>query len=378
MNGSPASLQIGLIASAQQTSGSDRYYFDLVRALQARGARVDGVLLGDPSAVEEPVAGIRSFAPEGSGALRRWRGLRRTVRPLVAGNDVVVAHLAAHVFPVLDIIRDRPLVEHFHGPWALEARYAKLPARTIALRSVQERSVYGRAKRIVVLSESFGAVLQREYRVSEDKIRVVPGGVDVARFAPAVSRDEARERLALPAGRQIVVSVRRLESTKGLDRLVEAAEIVRRDVPDVLFVIAGTGSLAGALAARVKERELESHVRFAGKIDDAALALLYRAADLSVVPSQAWEGFGLTCLESLASGTPVMVTPVGGLPEAVRELDPGAIFAGTSARDIASGLRDALLGRTRLPSESECLAYARGFAWATIAERVEAVYREVV
>jgi glycosyltransferase involved in cell wall biosynthesis len=377
VTGMPATLQIGLIASSRQTSGSDRYYFNLLRALRQLGARNEGVVLGNPLDVEQPLPGIHSFAPEGSPALRRWSGLRRAVRPLVAQSDVVVSHLAAHVFPVLDIIRERPLVEHFHGPWALEGRFAKLPPRTIALRLLQEASVYRRAKRIVALSRSFAEVLQREYRISPGKIRIVPGGVDLDRFAPAVSRMQAREQLDLPRDRPIVVSVRRLESSKGIDRLARAVELVRKEVPEVLFVIAGTGSLASSLLQLVRERGLEANVRFAGMIDDAQLALLYRAADLSVVPSQAWEGFGLVCLESLASGTPVMVTPIGGLPEVVRDLEPSLIFEGTEVAHIGTGLRDALCGRIAVPNEDACLRYAQGFGWSTIAARVDAVYREV-
>ncbi len=373
----PATLQIGLIASAGQTSGSDRYYFDLVRALRGLGARVDGVLLGDARVVDATATDMHAFAPEGSGALVRWRGLRRTVRPLLGRSDLVVSHLAPHAFPILDIIRSRPLVEHFHGPWALEGRYARLPARTIALRLLQERSVYARAERIVALSRSFADVLQREYAVPDRKIRIVPGGVDLARFAPTTSRFDARALLGLPQDRPIVVSVRRLESTKGIDRLVDAFASVVRDVPGAFLAVAGTGSLAGELARRVNERGLEQSVRFIGKIDDAQLALLYRAADCSVVPSLAWEGFGLVCLESLASGTPVLVTPVGGLPEAVRDLAPELILGGSEVADIAHGLRDALAGRVALPDEAACLAYAQRFAWPAIAARVADVYREV-
>jgi glycosyltransferase involved in cell wall biosynthesis len=373
----PSTLQIGLIASPAQTSGSDRYYFDLVRALRGLGGRVDGVVLGDAHVVDADATNMHAFAPEGSGALVRWRGLRRTIAALLAGNDLVVSHLAPHVFPVLDIIRKRPLVEHFHGPWALEGRYARLPARTIALRVLQERSVYARAERVVALSRSFADVLQREYKIAEGKIRIVPGGVDLARFAPTMSRADARAALGLPDDRPIVVSVRRLESTKGIDRLVDAFALVRRDVPDAFLAIAGTGSLAEILRRRVYERELDRDVRFIGKIDDAQLALLYRAADCSVVPSLAWEGFGLVCLESFASGTPALVTPVGGLPEAVRDLAPELVFAGIEVADIANGLRDALAGRIALPNEAACLAYAQKFAWPTIAARIAEVYREV-
>lgn len=370
-------LQIGLIASRDQTSGSDRYYFDLVRSLRASRAGVRGIVLGDPAAVGEAGDGVCSFAPEGSRALERWGSLRRTVRSMVAQADVVVSHFAPHVFPALDIIRGKPLVEHFHGPWALEGSFDRIARSRFALRLVQERSVYARARRIIVLSRSFGDVLERRYRVPASKIRVIPGGVDLARFASTLSPREARAALGLPADRPIVFCVRRLEPTKGVDRLIDAIAIVRRVVPDVLAVVAGTGSLAAALAERVRDRGLERNVAFAGKIDDAALALHYRAAACSVVPSVAWEGFGLTCIESLAAGTPVLATPVGGLPEAVGGLDAALVFASTSVDDIAAGIGDALCGRIALPAEAACVAYARGFAWPAIAGRVEEVYREV-
>jgi glycosyltransferase involved in cell wall biosynthesis len=373
----PATLQIGLIASSQQTSGSDRYYFDLVRALRALGHRTEGVVLGDPAQVDRSLRDIWSFAPEGASAVRRWTGLRRAVRPLLEHNDIIVSHFAPHVFPVLDVIRKRPLVEHFHGPWAQEARFAGLPLRTRALRTLQERSVYGRARRIIALSQAYGAILERDYGVDAEKIRVVPGGVDLGAFdCDAISRAGARADLGLP-DRPTIVAVRRLESTKGVDRLIEAMATVIRDCPEALLCIAGTGSLQEDLARRVRELELERHVRFLGLLSGRRLALAYRAANVSVVPSVAFEGFGLACIESLACGTPVMATPVGGLPEVVRELEPRLVLAGAGAADIAAGLSDALSGRIRIPDEAACLHYVQQFAWPAIAARVNAVYCEV-
>ncbi len=346
MNRRLETLQIGLIASPHATSGSDRYYFNLVRALRAADVGARGVVLGDAADVEDGASDIASFAPEGSRALRRWSGLRKTIRRLFSETDMVVSHLAPHAFPVLDIIRSKPLVEHFHGPWALEGRFAKLPARRIALRLVQERAVYGRAERIVVLSRS-------------------------------ESRRDARAELGLSQQRPIVFCVRRLEPTKGLDRLVDAMALVAARVPDALLVLAGNGTLREALGERVRALGIERNVTFAGKVDDRRLALAYRAADLSIVPSVAWEGFGLVCLESLAAGTPAMVTPVGGLPEAVADLEPALVFASSATADIAAGVTEALLGTRPLPPADACLAYARRFSWERIAQRVGEVYREV-
>jgi glycosyltransferase involved in cell wall biosynthesis len=150
---------------------------------------------------------------------------------------------------------------------------------------------------------------------------------------------------------------------------------VRARVPDALLVIAGTGPLAAQLAARVAERGLGDHVVLAGFVADERLPAFYRACNVSIVPSLALEGFGLTTIESLASGTPVLVTPVGGLPETVAALDPGLVLPAATPDALAAGLVAALLGVQRLPSSRRCADYARRrFDWPVIAERTMAVY----
>jgi glycogen synthase len=113
----------------------------------------------------------------------------------------------------------------------------------------------------------------------------------------------------------------------------------------------------------------------AGFVPDADLPLAYRAADLSVVPSIALEGFGLIVLESLAAGTPVIVTPVGGLPEVVRGLSKDLILEGSSPAQIAEGLAARLGARSKLPSDAACQSYAKdNFDWPVIAKKVKGVY----
>jgi glycosyltransferase involved in cell wall biosynthesis len=120
-------------------------------------------------------------------------------------------------------------------------------------------------------------------------------------------------------------------------------------------------------------------VRLLGFVPDESLPSAYRAADLSVVPTVALEGFGLIVVESLAAGTPCLVTPVGGLPEAVSGLSRALILRSTGAEAIADGLGDALTGVTPMPGPRECVDFARrNFDWPVIAERVRLVYEEAL
>ena len=109
----------------------------------------------------------------------------------------------------------------------------------------------------------------------------------------------------------------------GLENLIDAMEQVKACCPDVLLLLGGTGSIANDLQSQIKERGLEQNVRRLGRVSEADLPLAYRAADddrAIAVPG----GFGLVTLESLASGTPALVTPIGGLPEVISRSLPNA------------------------------------------------------
>jgi len=176
-----------------------------------------------------------------------------------------------------------------------------------------------------------------------------------------------------------VLAVRRLVRRMGLEDLITAMLTVRERVPEILLLIAGKGPLAEALSARVQALGLKNSVRLLGFVSDEELPLAYRAADLTVVPTVALEGFGLIAVESLAAGTPVLVTPVGGLPEVVRDLSPGLVLSATGAGPLSEGLAQALTGGLTLPSAGACQAYARArYDWSVIAARVRGVYAEIL
>jgi len=240
-----------------------------------------------------------------------------------------------------------------------------------------ERLVYRGGARFIVLTNAFAQALQRDFKVPSELIRIVPGGVDIDRFKEIGTRTEARGELGLPLDRPTIVTARRLVHAKGIESLVKALVLVRKHIPDVLLVVVGTGPLAESLHQLVRERELENNVHFIGFVTDDALRLAYRAADLFVVPSIAMEGFGLVVIEAMACGTPAMVTPVEGLPETVRDLDPRLIFRSIMPRDLADGILAAFDGTIALPSPAVCRAYAERFDWSRIAERVLSVYQEI-
>ena len=165
----------------------------------------------------------------------------------------------------------------------------------------------------------------------------------------------------------------------GLENLIDAISEARKRIPHILCMLGGSGDLAGELRQRIKDRSLEYNVRLLGEIDDADLPAAYRAADFSVVPSQSLEGFGMTTIESLASGTPVLVTPVGGLPEVVAPLAPQCVFDDNSTATIAAVLCECLLGQRSVPTDEACREYAtQNFSWPVIAAATRKVYQQAI
>jgi glycosyltransferase involved in cell wall biosynthesis len=165
----------------------------------------------------------------------------------------------------------------------------------------------------------------------------------------------------------------------GLEDLVSAAEILRRKVSDVLIVIAGKGPLSASLDEQIRQKRLENHVKLLGFVPDEDLPLAYRAADLSVVPTVALEGFGLVAVESLAAGTPALVTPVAGLPEVVWALSDKLVLPQSGPNAIAIGIAGALSNPSALPDAEECQTYARTqFDWRHAANKIADLYRDTV
>ena len=374
-------LQIGMSWFPEQAgNGLDRVFHALTQNLPDVGVSVAGIVAGSARVARDTGGHIRAFAEESTPLLRRMVAARRAIRSELRANrpDLVASHFAMHTAPAVDLLSDLPLVVHFHGPWAAESKMEGGTGRSVRVKAWIERAVYRRADQFIVLSDAFKKVLSESYNVNETQIRIVPGGVDTDRFAIPFTQMEARQRLGWPVNRPIVLSVRRLVRRMGLERLLEAVGRVRHEIQDVLVLVVGKGPLRAELEARIQDNGLSRHVRLLGFLPEGDLPLAYRASDISIVPTSALEGFGLTTVESLATGTPVLVTPSGGLPEVVRDLADELICDGIHSSDLSSRLIPALRGDLRLPSAEACRAYARArFDWSIIAEKTRAVYDEV-
>jgi glycosyltransferase involved in cell wall biosynthesis len=333
--------------------------------------------LGLPEAEpNSPVELINLASPDSPLWQRLWSIRTNFLSRRTAKPDAINLHFSLYSLPLLKILpAGVPITFTFHGPWALESKQEGVSQLGVWLKHwMVEKKVYSRCDRFIVLSKAFGNILNQQYQVHESKIHVIPGGVDLTRFQSNLSRHVAREQLNWPSDRMILFTPRRLVHRMGLDKLLTALAKIKPRIPDVWLAIAGLGPIKTSLEQQAKELGLNDHVRFLGFLPDDQLPVAYQAADLSIMPSQCLEGFGLTLVESLACGTPALCTPVGGMPEVLGTFSPDLIASSCSATAIAERLEELLTGQMPMPSRAACRQYAAThFNWHKIAPQVRQV-----
>jgi glycosyltransferase involved in cell wall biosynthesis len=214
----------------------------------------------------------------------------------------------------------------------------------VSLRKSIEQTVLKKADQLVVLSEFTREKLEQTYGLAPSKVRVIPGGVDLERFRPSTDKTQIRARLGLPADKFILFTVRNLVPRMGLENLISAFEIVKNGRGDLLLVVGGEGPLEITLREQAERCGLEDLVKFAGYIPDQDLPSYYQMADLFVLPTTELEGFGLVTVEALASGLPVLATPIGGTSEILTKLGSDYLFHDSTPQSIANGILKALHG----------------------------------
>jgi D-inositol-3-phosphate glycosyltransferase len=380
----------------RETGGMNVYVRELSRELGARGyvvdvftrraseadpdtqpfgpnARVVNIAAGPPETIEkedigrhleEFEANLVSFA-EREGAtydlvhshywMSGWAGVRLAERWLV------------------------PHVAMFHTLGEVKNR-ARITEHETDLRIAAERTIARTADRIVVASEHEAALLTTLYGADAARISTVPCGVDLDLFAPA-DKDAARARLQLRDGERIILFVGRIEPLKGIDVLINVAAQLHDD-ENFRVLIVGGDARADAEVAQLKQLAtrlgVDHHISFVGAVAHEDLPLYYNAADVCVVPSY-YESFGMVAVESMACGTPVVASRVGGLASTISDGETGYLIPWRCPEPFAERL-ELLLDNDELRASFGRAAReaVERFRWTNVAEAVADLYAALI
>jgi len=333
-------------------TGDETYVANLLRELAAQrsthGLRVT-------AATRHP-----GLVPAGIGALHlpaRSQLRRMAVRlPRLARRTAPLLHTQYVVPPGFRgpaVVTVHDLSFEHHPEWM--APHDRALFRTLVPRAVR------RAARVLTVSETTRRDIIERYDVAPEHVVVTHNGVD-ARFSPEGPRVD-RDPFLLFVGA--------LHPRKALVTALEA--LARLPEAPPLVVVGPAKHGAPAVEAAVQRLGLERRVELAGHVDGEQLAALYRSAAAFVFPSL-FEGFGLPVVEAMASGTPVVTTTGGSLPEVAGEA--AVLVPPGDAEELARGIERALDGAAELRAAG--LVNAARFRWDALAARTAEIYREAL
>ncbi len=292
--------------------------------------------------------------------------------------DVVHSHywLSAWLGQRLARGLDIPHVVTFHT-LALIKMQARAGEAEPAEREMVEREAMLDADRIVAFSGHERDAMAGLYGADPGKVRLAPCGVDLAKFRP-MDQKEVRRKLGLN-GEKVLLYVGRVEPLKGLDLLVETAAQIEAGEDKVRMMVVGGGGPGEPETDRVRrlaeERQVDGLIDFVGRVDHDELPLYYNAADVCVVPSF-YESFGLVALESMACGTPVVASRVGGLPTLVHHGHTGYLKSWRCPEAFANSV-EMIISSERLQESLGLAARRRAelMGWGNVASMISAEYR---
>lgn len=247
------------------------------------------------------------------------------------------------------------------------------------LRIEIEKVLTNKCHRIIAATAKERDDLVHYYGASPDTITIIPCGVNLELFQP-MDRPLARQRFNLDE-EKIVLFVGRIDPLKGIENLLVTVSNLSR-THHLKLIVAGGGDKTQSEVARLKglsrQLQIDDQVAFLGSMSQEDLPQLYNAADVCVVPSY-YESFGLVALESLACGTPVVATRVGGVESLIRQGETGYIVAGNAPQTLADTIATLFSGQSNgIRPASYIRGSVAGFNWSNIAAAILDQYQQTL
>ena len=324
---------------------------------------IDGIEVHHPRYLVIP---RRARAVQGWSYARRLDRVVQSLHQRFSPDAILATWAYPDVFAATRVGRRRrvPVVGKVHG-----SDINVLPGLGLERRI---RTALASADRVVAVSEALRAEAVARGAPAARTV-VVRNGIDLARFAPRDQR-QARAALDLPPDDELLLYVGRLSPEKGPDLLLDAVARLATPRPRLRLVLVGAGPLEPALQRRAVALGVGDRCRFAGRQPQAEVARWLNAASVLVLASRA-EGVPNVVVEAIASGTPVVATRVGGVPEALEDGVAGLLVAPGDPGALAHGIAAAL---DRRVDPHAVRAALRAPSWEQSAREILSVLEDAV
>lgn len=303
--------------------------------------------------------------------------------------ELIHAHffMSAMVASILKSRLSIPYVVTFHALGLVRQLHQKEQDRFPKERLDIEKFIVKDADRLIAECPQDKADLINLYHADPQKISVIPCGYSIRELHP-VDKQQARSLLGLPATARIVVHIGRMVARKGVDNIIHAFGLMKDKIPDLHLVIVGGESdepdvaitpEIGRLKKLSEDYCIQDIVHFAGRKSRQMLKYFYSAADVFITTPW-YEPFGITPLEAMACGIPVIGSEVGGIKYSVKHGSTGLLVPPKDPHALAAGLT-ALLSNEglRLKMAKNALRRVNNhFTWFKVAADLVPVYQRIV
>jgi D-inositol-3-phosphate glycosyltransferase len=303
--------------------------------------------------------------------------------------ELIHAHfwMSGYVAGLVKTVLGIPFVITFHALGKLRRIFQGAADGFPDERFEVEERVVRQADRIIAECPQDKEDLMFHYYAPEDKISIIPCGFDSQEFYP-VDKREAKRKLGLNPDEQVILQLGRMVPRKGVDNVIKGLSCVlaRQDIPVRLLVVGGESDNPdpdetpeiGRLVKLAEEHHVQHSVTFTGRRGRNLLKYFYNAADIFVTTPW-YEPFGITPLEAMACGTPVIGSSVGGIKYSVVHGKTGFLVPPNEPEILGKRMLDILTDR-RLAESFRRNSLERVnsmFTWSIVARQIDGVYREL-
>jgi D-inositol-3-phosphate glycosyltransferase len=400
------------VLGGADAGGQNVYVDEVSRNLARRGYAVDVFTRSDSIDIPEIIewgAGVRvihlkagplqprpkdelwPFMPEFRDSFLRFMERDEVHYDLLHGNFWMSGWVVTELRRRLDI----PAVQIFHAMGKTKRRHQKKVDTSPGDRIKTEMEVIRQVDRIIAQCPAERDELVNDYNADPGKVVIIPSAVNTRVFKP-VARDDARRRIGLPADGKVIVYVGRMLPRKDIRNIVRALAVLLKQntgetdascQPVTLLIVGGetvepdpiATPEIGELQQLAAELGVTDHIRFVGKRQPNELRYYYSAGDV-VVTTPWYEPFGLTPLEAMACGRPVIGSAVGGLTFTIKDGETGWLVPPRNPEALAA----CLLRLFTQPELCEAMGHdararvEREFTWSIVAMRTAALYDAVL
>lgn len=356
--------------------GVENYVYYSAKEMVKMGHQVTVICANEPSTKkEEIVDGIKVKRLSYFGKIANTNITPNFPFKLSHENfDIIHTHIptpwSADFSNIISRFKNKPLVITYHND-IIGNGLADYVARIY--NSTALKLLLNQADKIIITQPNYlnSSKHLMEYK---DKIEVIPNGVDVEKFKPLPVKKEENTIFFLSL-------LDEFHKYKGLDYLLKALVIVKKEINNVKLMVGGKGQLLDYYQKMVEEMDLKNNVEFLGFIHGEKISEYYNKSSVFVLPSisSKQEGFGIVALEALSCKTPVISTEIVGVAGDVKKSNSGIIVPPKNVEELANAILKILTDKNteEMGLRGRKLVKEK-YTWSKVAEMTEELYKGLI